>query len=227
MNRAKTSGPPLWRAGGGRGHHRQHRHDPGDLRAAGVRARRIGRPLPGAGVCDHLFPHLLPAHLPGPGAHAGLQVAPISPAPGRPSWIQDAGDAFFTGLENAYRGLLRGVLNHRWTTVFIAAVLLVGSLLLLPWIGSDFLPPGDEGEVRVTGEMEVGARLDIPDRQIRRMEAIVKAAVPEAASTVTSVGASGGRPDRASREEIRMSPLHLAEGSLLERRGLRLAGDEG
>jgi multidrug efflux pump subunit AcrB len=27
-------------------------------------------------------------------------------------------------------------------------------------IGTEFLPPSDEGEVRVTGEMDVGTRLD-------------------------------------------------------------------
>jgi hypothetical protein len=45
-------------------------------------------------------------------------------------------------------------------TALSAAALLGASLLLLPLIGSEFLPPSDEGEVRVTGKMEIGTRLD-------------------------------------------------------------------
>jgi HAE1 family hydrophobic/amphiphilic exporter-1 len=126
----------------------------------------------------------------------------------RTPWIErwDAkADTFFKGLENGYRDLLRRVLSHRLLTVIGATVLLGASLLLLPLIGTEFLPPSDEGEVRVTGEMEVGTRLDLVDQQTRRMEQIVYAAVPETVSSVVSVGASGWRPDAASRGEIRMA----------------------
>jgi hypothetical protein len=33
----------------------------------------------------------------------------------------------------------------------------------LPLIGSEFLPPSDEGEVRVSGKMEIGTRLELVD----------------------------------------------------------------
>ncbi len=79
----------------------------------------------------------------------------------------------FTALDNGYRDLLRVVLRHRLMTVLLAAAALGASLLLLPLIGTEFLPPSDEGEVRITGEMEPGTRLDIVDRQTRQMEAIV------------------------------------------------------
>ncbi len=72
-----------------------------------------------------------------------------------------------------------------------------------PLIGSDFLPPSDEGEVRVTGEMEVGTRIDLVDRQTRLMEEIVLPAVPETLSSVTQVSA-GGRNARST-GEIRIS----------------------
>ncbi|HVS17368.1 MAG TPA: efflux RND transporter permease subunit, partial [Planctomycetota bacterium] len=76
-------------------------------------------------------------------------------------------------LDAGYARLLGGALDRPWTTVLVAAVLLAASLLLVPHIGSEFLPPSDEGEVRVTGEMEVGTRLDLVDRQTRAMEELV------------------------------------------------------
>jgi HAE1 family hydrophobic/amphiphilic exporter-1 len=116
----------------------------------------------------------------------------------------------FKGLENAYLDLLRWVLGHRWVTVLTAAVLLGASLLLLPLLGTEFLPPSDEGEVRVTGKMEIGTRLDLVDKQTRKMEQIIQPAVPETVSSVVSVGATGWRADAASEGEIRLSLLPAA-----------------
>jgi len=132
------------------------------------------------------------------------------------------GEAFFDGLDRGYGELLRAVLRHRLTTVVAAAALLGGSLLLLPWIGAEFLPPSDEGEVRVTGEMEVGTRLDLVDRQTQLMERLVLPAVPEARSSVVSVGASGRSAGAAAQGEIQLS---LVPASLRERSNLAIAAD--
>ena len=90
-------------------------------------------------------------------------------------------------------------------------MLLGASLLLLPLIGSEFLPPSDEGEVRVTGRMENGTRLDLIDRQTRKMEAIIAPAVPEAVASVVNIGGAGWRPDAGSEGEISLSLLPVAQ----------------
>ncbi len=135
---------------------------------------------------------------------------PKEPAARTNRWAA-AATAVFKGLENAYLDLLRWVLGHRLATVFTAAAVLGASLLLLPLIGTEFLPPSDEGEVRVTGKMEIGTRLDLVDRQTRIMEQIIQPAVPETESSVVSVGSTGWRPDAGSEGEIRLSLLPAAE----------------
>lgn len=60
------------------------------------------------------------------------------------------------------------------------------------------MPPSDEGEVRVEGEMEVGTRLEIVDAQARKMEAIVKPVVPEAISIIAEASDSGEAEVRIS-----------------------------
>ena len=122
-----------------------------------------------------------------------------------------AANSVFAGLENTYLDLLRWVLSHRLVTVFAAAAVLGASLLLLPQIGSEFLPPSDEGEVRVSGKMEIGTRLELVDRQTRIMEQIIRPAVPEAVASVVSVGSSGWRADAGAEGEIRMSLLPAAQ----------------
>ncbi|NLA74720.1 MAG: efflux RND transporter permease subunit, partial [Deltaproteobacteria bacterium] len=93
-------------------------------------------------------------------------------------------------MDNSYMNLLRAALAHRWRTVFISALALFLSLLLFPLIGTELLPPSDEGEVRVNGEMEVGLRLDIADEQTKKVEEIVYPEVPELVSSVVSIGSS-------------------------------------
>jgi HAE1 family hydrophobic/amphiphilic exporter-1 len=132
------------------------------------------------------------------------------PASRTSRWAAVAG-SIFSGLENAYLDLLRWVLDHRLLTVLASAAVFAASLLLLPLIGSEFLPPSDEGEVRVNGKMEIGTRLELVDRQTRMMDQVVQPAVPETVATVVSVGAYGWRPDAGSEGEIRMSLLPAAQ----------------
>jgi hydrophobic/amphiphilic exporter-1 (mainly G- bacteria), HAE1 family len=136
---------------------------------------------------------------------------PLKKPPFRMSRWASAAGSLFSSLENAYLDLLRRVLGHRLVTVFAAAAVLGASLLFLPLIGSEFLPPSDEGEVNVTGKMEIGTRLDLVDRQTRIMEQIIQPAVPEAVASVVSIGASGWRADAGSEGEIRMSLISAAQ----------------
>ncbi len=143
----------------------------------------------------------------------------------RAPWVERLiqwSDRLFVNLDSGYKNLLRWVLHHRLFTVCSALALLGLSLLLLPFIGTEFLPPSDEGEVRVTGEMEVGTRLDLLDRQARKMEEIVYAAVPEAVASVISIGSSGWRPSDATRAEIRLS---LNPASQRDRSNTQIAND--
>ncbi len=133
-----------------------------------------------------------------------------------------ASESAFSRLSSGYHNLLLQVLNHRWTTVLTAVALLGASLLLLPLIGTELLPPSDEGEVRISGEMEVGTRLGLVDRQTRKMEAIVLPAVPEAVSWVVSVGASGWNPGDAAEGSIRLA---LTPSAQRERSNVEIASE--
>jgi len=97
---------------------------------------------------------------------------------------------FFERLELQYRDLLRWALGHRLLVVLGAALVLGGSLSLIPFVGVELMPTTDEGEVRISGEMQVGTRLELVDRQFKDVEAIVRRFVPEIKNLVTSIGGS-------------------------------------
>jgi HAE1 family hydrophobic/amphiphilic exporter-1 len=153
---------------------------------------------------------------------AGSQVKQPFPHESRWQRLNYIAEKGFLRLDLAYRNLVQRVLRHRLLTVGTVVAALGASLLLVPFIGTEFMPPSDEGEVRVTGEMEIGTRLSIVDEQTRKMEKIVYDAVPEAIATVVSIGATGWRPDSASQGEIQLS---LTPSKLRNRSNTEIADD--
>jgi len=129
------------------------------------------------------------------------------------AWLLTLADRTQAGLERAYGGVLRDALRARWATVLVVAGLAVGSSLLVPMIGTEFMPPSDEGQVRVSGEMEQGTRLELVDRQTRLLEQLALPHVPELVSYVASVGASSWNPDQASEGELQLALTPLAQRS--------------
>lgn len=107
-------------------------------------------------------------------------------------------------LNRTYRSALQNALAHPWRVILLCLACLGSSLFLLPTLGTELFPPSDEGQVTVTGEMEVGTKLTTVDAQTRRLEAAIYPLVPETQSSVVSVGASGWRPGDDARGEVRL-----------------------
>jgi hydrophobic/amphiphilic exporter-1 (mainly G- bacteria), HAE1 family len=108
-------------------------------------------------------------------------------------------------MEGAYSRSLRATLPRRGLVMILSLALLVLSLGLLPFIGSELMPKTDEGEVRVDGEMAVGTNLAVLDAAFRRVEEVVAREVPEAAQTLTSLGGGGWRPTGQHTGNLRVS----------------------
>jgi len=120
---------------------------------------------------------------------------------------------FFTNLENKYKELLHYSLDHRSLVLGTALVLFVASLFLARLVGNEFMPQADEGEVRVSGEMEVGTRLGIMEEKFNTVAAIVRKEVPEISHVVESIGGSGFRGSGSHVGEIRISLVPQSERS--------------
>jgi HAE1 family hydrophobic/amphiphilic exporter-1 len=120
---------------------------------------------------------------------------------------------FFINLENRYKELLHYALNHRLLVLGMAFLLFTGSLFLIRLVGSEFMPAADEGEVRISGEMEIGTRLGIMEEKFETIAAIVKKEVPEIESMVESMGGSSFRGSGSHVGEMRVSLVPQSQRS--------------
>jgi HAE1 family hydrophobic/amphiphilic exporter-1 len=119
----------------------------------------------------------------------------------------------FINLENKYKELLHYSLNHRLLVLGTAFLLFVGSLSLARLVGNEFMPAADEGEVRVSGEMEIGTRLGVMEDKFNTIAAIVREEVPEIDSMVESMGGSSFRGTGSHVGEMRISLVPQSQRS--------------
>lgn len=71
---------------------------------------------------------------------------------GRRYWF----DQVLKKITNGYRSILEKVLRFRKSTVCVTLALLIGSLALIPMIGMEFMPEGDQGQISVRVETPAG-----------------------------------------------------------------------
>jgi len=118
---------------------------------------------------------------------------------------------FLARLEDAYKRLLHVALAHRLAVSAAVVLLLAGSFLLVPFVGTELMPQTDENEVRLDIEADVGTRLGVTDRIVGPVEDVVRREVPEARNISASIGGSPWRGGRSHAAEIRVSVVPRSE----------------
>ncbi len=103
-------------------------------------------------------------------------------------------EQMFKVLENRYSDVLSWVLGHRMIVIMAALVLFIGSLSLVPLLGSEFMPKEDTGFIQGTVELPVGTRVEETARAMEALEDILKDEIPESdrITIFTRCGVSGG-----------------------------------
>src|SRR5699024_12238115 len=61
-------------------------------------------------------------------------------------------DTLLEKLTNFYQNILKNVLKFRKTSVFVTLVLIAGSIAATPFIGAEFIPAADQGQLEVKVE---------------------------------------------------------------------------
>ena len=91
-----------------------------------------------------------------------------------------------------YGRILEWALGHRKSVVAIALVTFFSSFLVVPLVGTEFIPQADESFVSLRLNTPVGSSLEYTDGKVRQVEEELKA-FPEIELAMTTVGTEDGR----------------------------------
>ncbi|HET9636370.1 MAG TPA: CusA/CzcA family heavy metal efflux RND transporter [Gemmatimonadaceae bacterium] len=105
-------------------------------------------------------------------------------------------------LIRAYRPLIRFVLRHRWQTVVVAAAVLVLTIVPYSRLGSEFMPPLNEGSVMDMPSLFPGVGVGEAKRILQQRDAAL-ARIPEVEMVLGKIGRAETATD--------MAPLSMIE----------------
>jgi len=110
-----------------------------------------------------------------------------------PAWfvrIMDWSRDRYESLDRSYEDSLRWVLAHRRLFITTIVLIFIGSLMLLPMIGTEFLPVSDESQFRIVLRAPVGQRVEKTEQQVAEVERVLRENIPpdELETMVSSTG---------------------------------------
>jgi multidrug efflux pump subunit AcrB len=99
-------------------------------------------------------------------------------------------DGFLTKVTNAYGAMLGWALGHRALVLGLIAVAFVSSLGLLKFIGQEFFPAVDAGQISIQVRAPSNLRLDATERRIVEVEKAIAEVIPphELQMVVSEIG---------------------------------------
>ena len=117
------------------------------------------------------------------GVHRGAPVTLYDRTIGR---VTGLFDRFTAWLSDAYQVILRWSLGHRLATLLLALATFIGSFLLIPVLGTEFVPKADFSETQINFYTPVGSSLEVTEARARQVDAALRE-IPEVKHTVTTI----------------------------------------
>lgn len=104
--------------------------------------------------------------------------------------VQERRNPVFEAIKSAYISGLDVCLAHPWWTIIASTALLAGALLLIPFVGAEFMPQLDEGALWIRATMPYTISFEESKKIAPQIRKILRS-FPE----VTVVASEHGRPD--------------------------------
>jgi len=94
---------------------------------------------------------------------------------------------WYERIDDHYQNALKWTLAHRTTVIGTILAIFIGSLGLLPFIGSEFIPVTDESQLRINVRAPVGQRVEKTEQQVGEIERVLRESIkPEELDTIVS-----------------------------------------
>jgi multidrug efflux pump subunit AcrB len=84
----------------------------------------------------------------------------------------------FTRFHRSYVGLLHVVIARRWITLGVAGVIIAGAAVMFPFIGTDYFPQVDAGQMTLHVRAPAGVRIEQAEKLFQNVEDTIRQVVP-------------------------------------------------
>ncbi|KPF45853.1 efflux RND transporter permease subunit [Rhizobium sp. AAP43] len=99
-------------------------------------------------------------------------------------------DHGFEWLANQYRHVIGWTLRHRLVTLLTTVGIFIGSLFLMPLVGTEFVPASDEGRFQINVTAPAGSSLDYTATKLRQVENALRE-FPEIETLYSTINTGG------------------------------------
>jgi len=124
-------------------------------------------------------------------------------------------DRFQEDLSHTYQGTLRWSLKHKLATLGLALATFVGSLFIVPLLGTEFVPTADFSETSLSFHTPVGSSLEATEAKTREVEGILRE-FPEVKYTLSTLNTGNAQGTMYASIYVRLSDRHERTLSALE-----------
>lgn len=101
------------------------------------------------------------------------------------------GGKIFNFVREEYVRLITWSLRHRGIVFILAVIIFVVSIMLVPFVGTEFIPSSDQGQFNINITLPTGTNLETTREVVREVEKIVSE-IPEIKSMLTIAGEGSG-----------------------------------
>jgi len=85
----------------------------------------------------------------------------------------------FARFHRSYVGLLHAAVGHRWITLGVAGMIVACAALLFPFIGTDYFPQVDAGQMTLHVRAPPGTRIEQAEKLFQRVEDTIRQVIPQ------------------------------------------------
>ncbi len=111
-------------------------------------------------------------------------------------------------LSQVYQALLVKALRHRLVTVLLALGVFLGSIMMVPMLGTEFVPKADYSEASVTFYVPVGSSVEVTEAKAKEVEAMLRS-FPEVRYTLSTINTGNANGKIYANVYFRMLDRHL------------------
>ena len=101
-------------------------------------------------------------------------------------------EKFWGRIDNLYVSTLTWAVRRKGLVIVLSLMVFLGSLALIPFTGTEFMPPSDNGMITAEVNLIQGVKLEKTEKVAREIEEVINQKYPEIELISTSIGSGEG-----------------------------------